>query len=286
MAHCMFWDKPVLESMPIYCQSALWGHNSVISNQIQVFIRENEFENDRYKMSSTLFRAQFVRCTTARSLLIYVSLQSVYPPASAAPPPQYVTLVKSAITWTAPAASVGRWTIRFFTEPTEYFDYIDIIDNIKLFHNFNTVCMDIIWLEISISLQYVWQIRHNRVPKSSVQFLTNYDLSVQQMQLKCHEQSYRRIILLHWTGNVTIVMTFSSLAALEVVILTTSNAASNENVVKMRTICFSVCTVFQRVTCHVLIAPALLPAPTAPMATTSTWTPAQVRGCAQSPVSI
>ena len=39
----------------------------------------------------------------------------------------------------------------------------------------------------------------------------------------------------HWNGNVVILMKFSSLAALEVVILTTSSAASEENFIKMMT---------------------------------------------------
>ena len=43
---------------------------------------------------------------------------------------------------------------------------------------------------------------------------------------------------IHWNGNVVILMKFSSLAALEVVILTTSGAASDENFVKMTTFSF------------------------------------------------
>ena len=39
----------------------------------------------------------------------------------------------------------------------------------------------------------------------------------------------------HWNGNVVILMKFSSLAALEVVILTTSGAASDDNFVNMTT---------------------------------------------------
>ena len=42
----------------------------------------------------------------------------------------------------------------------------------------------------------------------------------------------------HWNENVAILTTFSSLAALEVVILTTSSTASDENVVKMMTFPF------------------------------------------------
>ena len=40
---------------------------------------------------------------------------------------------------------------------------------------------------------------------------------------------------LHGNGNVVILRKFSSLAALEVVILTTSGAASDDNCVKMTT---------------------------------------------------
>ena len=42
----------------------------------------------------------------------------------------------------------------------------------------------------------------------------------------------------HWNGNVFILMKFSSLAALEVVKMTTSSAASDENFVKMTTFLF------------------------------------------------
>ena len=43
---------------------------------------------------------------------------------------------------------------------------------------------------------------------------------------------------IHWTRNVVILKKFSSLAAPEVVILTTSGAASDENFVKTMTFCF------------------------------------------------
>ena len=42
----------------------------------------------------------------------------------------------------------------------------------------------------------------------------------------------------HWNGNVFILMKFSSLAALKVVKMTTSSAASDENFVKMTTFSF------------------------------------------------
>ena len=42
----------------------------------------------------------------------------------------------------------------------------------------------------------------------------------------------------HWNGNVFILMKFSSLAALKVVKMTTSSAASDENFVKMTTFPF------------------------------------------------
>ena len=42
----------------------------------------------------------------------------------------------------------------------------------------------------------------------------------------------------HWTKNVVILTKFSSLAALEVVILTTSSAASDEHFIKMKTFPF------------------------------------------------
>ena len=41
--------------------------------------------------------------------------------------------------------------------------------------------------------------------------------------------------ILHWNGNVVILMKFSSLAASEVVKMTTSSAASGENFIKMTT---------------------------------------------------
>ena len=43
---------------------------------------------------------------------------------------------------------------------------------------------------------------------------------------------------IHWNENVVILMKFSSLAALEVVILTTFSAASDENFIKMKTFSF------------------------------------------------
>ena len=46
---------------------------------------------------------------------------------------------------------------------------------------------------------------------------------------------------IHWNENVVILMKFSSLAALEVVILTTFSAASDENFIKMKTFPFQ-CT--------------------------------------------
>ena len=42
-------------------------------------------------------------------------------------------------------------------------------------------------------------------------------------------------LAIHWNGNVVLLMKLSSLAALEVVILTTSGAASDENFIKMTT---------------------------------------------------
>ena len=42
----------------------------------------------------------------------------------------------------------------------------------------------------------------------------------------------------HWKENVVILMKFSSLAALEVVKMTTSSAASDENFVKIMTFSF------------------------------------------------
>ena len=45
-------------------------------------------------------------------------------------------------------------------------------------------------------------------------------------------------ILRHWNENVVILMKFSSLAALEVVSLTTFSAASDENFIKMKTFPF------------------------------------------------
>ena len=45
-------------------------------------------------------------------------------------------------------------------------------------------------------------------------------------------------ICMHWNENVVILTKFQSLAALEVVILTTSSAASDENLIKMKTFPF------------------------------------------------
>ena len=46
------------------------------------------------------------------------------------------------------------------------------------------------------------------------------------------------LVDVHWNGNVFILMKFSSLAALKVVKMTTSSAASDENFVKMTTFSF------------------------------------------------
>ena len=51
---------------------------------------------------------------------------------------------------------------------------------------------------------------------------------------------------LHWNENVVILTKFSSLAALEVVILTTFSAASDENFIKMKTFPFQCCDVRSR----------------------------------------
>ena len=58
--------------------------------------------------------------------------------------------------------------------------------------------------------------------------------------------SYRGI---HWNKNVVILTKFSSLAALEVVILTTSSAASDEHFIKMKTFPFQ-CTLENVGGCH------------------------------------
>ena len=47
-----------------------------------------------------------------------------------------------------------------------------------------------------------------------------------------------KISVKHWNGNVFILMKFSSLAALKVVKMTTSSAASDENFIKMTTFSF------------------------------------------------
>ena len=54
----------------------------------------------------------------------------------------------------------------------------------------------------------------------------------------------------HWNGKVFILMKCSSLAALEVVKMTTSSAASDENFVKMTTFWFQWITLILTVICH------------------------------------
>ena len=56
------------------------------------------------------------------------------------------------------------------------------------------------------------------------------------------------VILIHWNENVVILTKFESLAALEVVILTTSSAASDENFIKMKTFPFQYKTLIKGVT--------------------------------------
>ena len=46
------------------------------------------------------------------------------------------------------------------------------------------------------------------------------------------------VLMIYWNGNAFIFMKFSSLAALEVVKMTTSNAANDENFIKMMTFSF------------------------------------------------
>ena len=55
--------------------------------------------------------------------------------------------------------------------------------------------------------------------------------------------TFHMLELIHWNGNIVIVMAFSSLAALEVVKVTTSSAAGDENVITMMTFLFR-CTTF------------------------------------------
>ena len=55
------------------------------------------------------------------------------------------------------------------------------------------------------------------------------------MENPLHSTGYSPI---HWNENVVILTKFSSLAALEVVILTTFSAASDENFIKMKTFPF------------------------------------------------
>ena len=54
----------------------------------------------------------------------------------------------------------------------------------------------------------------------------------------CPQKEAPGPLLLHWNGNVFILMKFSSLAALKVVKMTTSSAASDENFIKMTTFSF------------------------------------------------
>ena len=60
-------------------------------------------------------------------------------------------------------------------------------------------------------------------------------LSMQLILLICWSPA------LHWNRNIVILKKFSSLAALEVVILTTTNAGGDENFIKMVTFPFQCC---------------------------------------------
>ena len=53
--------------------------------------------------------------------------------------------------------------------------------------------------------------------------------------MEFHVMAFSKTDSLHWNENIVISMKFSSLAALEVVILTTSTAASDVNFIKMET---------------------------------------------------
>ena len=66
----------------------------------------------------------------------------------------------------------------------------------------------------------------------------HYDVMVMHRFWVTKEISSVRRSLNHWNGNVFILMKFSSLAALKVVKMTTSSAASDENFVKMTTFSF------------------------------------------------
>ena len=59
---------------------------------------------------------------------------------------------------------------------------------------------------------------------------------------------FRSVFVRHWNGNVFILMKFSSLAALKVVKMTTSSAASDENFIKMTTFSFQ----WHGVVCRIL----------------------------------
>ena len=60
-----------------------------------------------------------------------------------------------------------------------------------------------------------------------------------------NQQKLSGVNSVHWNGNIFILMTFSSLAPLEVVKMTTSSAASDENYVKMTIFSFQCCCYWQ-----------------------------------------
>ena len=83
-----------------------------------------------------------------------------------------------------------------------------------------------VWQPPARGVKSYWKLKHETKIKRKKPMRVRYLLWVQTL-------SY-----FHWNENIVILMKFSSLTALEVVKMTSSNAASGENFVKMMTFLF------------------------------------------------
>ena len=102
------------------------------------------------------------------------------------------------------------------------------------FHIYMVLCNSILDMNMSNFYSLCLLYFH----KSKIQFSNNTG-NLTKVMKRIHLQIFDHLwVKCHWNGNVFILMKFSSLAALKVVKMTTSSAASDENFVKMTTFSF------------------------------------------------
>ena len=104
------------------------------------------------------------------------------------------------------------------------------------FHIYMVLCNSILDMNFNMSNFYSLCLLYFH--KSKIQFSNNTG-NLTKVMKRNHLQIFDHLwVKCHWNGNVFILMKFSSLAALKVVRMTTSSAASDENFVKMTTFSF------------------------------------------------